>query len=109
MMTNFGIGWETIPSFRPQLVDPQTLGFVPEPGNTLPSVIPGAGSLPARSEDYELVRVVVFGSNYGIQYTIRWLYGLNFAQISEWSFPMPAPGSSEMMSIVTKRIPRLSK
>lgn len=107
-MTNFGIGWETIPSFGPQLVYSQTLGFVPGSSDTLPSVIPGADSLPPCSDGYELVRVVVFGSNYGIKYTIRWLHGLNFAQISEWSFPMPAPGSSEMMSIVTKRIPRLS-
>lgn len=107
-MANFGTQWQTIPCFRPQSIDSQTLGFVPESGNTLPSVIPGADSLPAHPEGYELVRVVVFGSNYGIRYTIRWLYGLNFAQVSEWSFPMPAPGSSEMMSILTKRIPRLS-
>jgi TctA family transporter len=105
MMTNFGIGWETIPTFPPQLVYSQTLGFVPDSGNTLPSVIPGTDSLPVRFDGCELVRVVVFGSTYGIQYTIRWLYGLHFAQVSEWSFPMPAPGSSEMMSIVTKRIP----
>ncbi|NJK70137.1 MAG: hypothetical protein HC789_17190 [Microcoleus sp. CSU_2_2] len=108
LMANFGIGWETTPSFPPQLVYSQTLGFVPSSGDTLPSVIPGANSLPPCSDGYELVRVVVFGSNYGIRYTIRWLYGLSFAQISEWSCPIPAPGSSEMMSIVTKRIPRLS-
>jgi hypothetical protein len=29
LMTNFGIGWETTPSFPPQLVYSQTLGFVP--------------------------------------------------------------------------------
>lgn len=104
-MTNFGIQWETIPSFSPQLIYSQTLGFVPSSGDTLPSVIRGVDSLPARSDGYELVRVVIFGSSYGINYTIRWLYGLSFAQISEWSFPIPAPGSSEMMSIVTKRIP----
>jgi hypothetical protein len=105
MMTNFGIGWETAPSFPPQLVFTKTLGFVPKSGDTLPSVIPGVDTLPPCSDGYELVRVVVFGSNYGINYTIRWLWGLNFAQISEWSVPIPAPGSSEMMSIVTKRIP----
>ena len=107
--TNFGIGWETTPNFPPQLVDSQTLGFVPSSGNTLPSAIGGADSLPARPEGYELVRVVIFGSNYGVNYVIRWLWGLSFAQISEWSFPIPAPGSSELMSIATKRIPRLSK
>ncbi|NJL67295.1 MAG: hypothetical protein HC894_11920 [Microcoleus sp. SM1_3_4] len=104
-MTNFGIGWETIPSFPPQSIDSRVLGFVPESGGTLPSVIPGTNSLPHRPEGYELVRVVVFGSSYGIHYTIRWLWGLNFAHISEGRVPMPAPGSSEMMSIVTKRIP----
>jgi hypothetical protein len=106
-MTNFGIKWETIPSFWPQLIDSQTLGFAPSSGGTLPSFIPSVDSLPACSDGYELVRVVIFGSNYGINYTIRWLYGLKFAQISEWSVPMPAPGSSEMMSIVTKQIPHL--
>lgn len=105
MMTNFGIPWETIPSFPLQLVDLQTQGFVPGSGGTLPSVIPSVDRLPSCSDGYELVRVVIFGSNYGIRYTIRWLYGLSFAQISEWSIPMPAPGSSEMMSIITKRIP----
>jgi hypothetical protein len=108
MMANFGMKWETIPSFPLQLVDSQTQGFVPGPGGTLPSVIPGVDRLLPCSDGYELVRVVIFGSNYGIHYTIRWLYGLNFAQISEWSPPIPAPGSSEMMSIITKRIPRLS-
>lgn len=53
-MANFGTQWETIPCFRPQSVDSQTLGFVPESGNTLPSFIPGADSLPAHPEGYEL-------------------------------------------------------
>jgi hypothetical protein len=104
-MPNFGIGWGTTLSFPPQLFYLRTLGFLPPEGDALPSVIPGADSLPARSDGYEQVRVVVYGSSYGINYTIRWLHKLQFAQISEWSFPMPVPGSSEMMSIVTKRIP----
>ena len=104
-MTNFDTGWGTTLSFPPQLVYWQTLGFLPGEGDALPSVIPGADSLPARCDGYELVRVVIYGSSYGINYTIRWLHKLNFAQIGEWSFPMPTPGSSEMMSIATKRIP----
>jgi hypothetical protein len=106
IVTNFGAGWEMMPSFPPQLFYSRTLGFLPGEGDALPSVIPSADSLPARPNGYEQVRVVIYGSSYAINYTIRWLHRLQFAQISEWSFPMPVPGSSEMMSIVTKRIPQ---
>ena len=50
MTTNFGIGLETTPSFTPQLVYSQNLDFVPSPDDTLPSVIRGVNSLPARSD-----------------------------------------------------------
>ncbi|MEG3920698.1 MULTISPECIES: hypothetical protein [unclassified Microcoleus] len=105
MITNFGIGLPTTPSFTPQLFYSQNLDFVPSPDDTLPSVIPGTNSLPVQSDGCERVRVMVFGSSYGVAYTIRWLYGLQFAQISEWSLLMPAPSEGEFMSIVTKRIP----
>ena len=103
-MTKFDTRWETILSFPPQLAYTQTLNFVPGNGDTLPSFIPGVDSLPAPTGDYEIVRVMIFGSSYGVTYTIRWLYTLNFAQINEWSFLMPAP-NGEFMSILTKRIP----
>ncbi|GET44047.1 hypothetical protein [Microseira wollei] len=103
-MTKFSIGWGTILSFPPQLVYSQTLGFVPGGGDTLPSVIPALDTLPAPRGDRELVRVMIFGSSYAVNYTIRWLYKLQFAQVSEWSFLMPAP-NGEFMSIVTKQIP----
>ena len=105
MTTNFDIGLATIPSFRPQVVYSQNLDFAHSPDDTLPSVITGVNSLPAHSDGYERVRVMVFGSSYGVTYTIRWLYRLQFAHISEWSFLMPAPIEGEFMSIVTKRIP----
>ena len=105
MTTNFDIGLPTTPSFTPQLVYSQNLNFVPSPDDTLPSVIRGVNSLPAQSDGYERVRVMVFGSSYGVTYTISWLYKLQFAHISEWSFLMPAPSEGEFMSIVTKRIP----
>lgn len=105
MTTNFDIGLATTPSFTPQVFYSQNLNFVPSPDDTLPSVIPGVDSLPAQSDGYERVRVMVFGSSYGVSYTIRWLYRLQFAHISEWSFLMPAPSEGEFMSIVTKRIP----
>lgn len=105
MITNFDIGLPTTPSFRPQVVYSQNLNCVPSPDDTLPSVIPGINSLPAQSDGCERVRVMVFGSSYGVTYTIRWLYRLQFAHISEWSLLMPAPSEGEFMSIVTKRIP----
>ena len=71
----------------------------------MPSVIPAVGKEPVPSDGYELVRVMIFGSHYAVNYTIRWLYRLQFAQVSEWSFLMPAPNPGEVMSIVTKRIP----
>lgn len=103
-MTNFDIGWGTVLSSLPPLVYAQTRSFVPGVGDTLPSVIPGVDNLPAPCDGYEVVRVMVFGSHYGVNYTIRWLYRLQFAQVSEWSFLMPAP-NGEVMSILTKRIP----
>lgn len=103
-MTNFDTGWGTVLSSLPPLVYAQTTGFVPGEGDTLPSVIPGVGNLPALCDGYEIVRVMVFGSPFGVNYTIRWLYRLQFAQVSEWSFLMPAP-NGEVMSILTKRIP----
>lgn len=104
MMTNFSIGWGTVLSSPPQFVYAQTQGFVPGGGDSLPSVIPGVEKEPVPSDGCEVVRVMVFGSHYGVTYTIRWLYKLQFAQVSEWSFLMPAP-NGEVMSIVTKRIP----
>ncbi|GET44364.1 hypothetical protein MiSe_91910 [Microseira wollei NIES-4236] len=91
--------------YPPQLVYAQTRSLVPGEGDTLPSFIPGVDKQPVPSDGYEVVRVMVFGSHYGVNYTIRWLYRLNFAQVSEWSFLMPAPNPGEVMSIVTKRIP----
>ncbi|MFB2983537.1 hypothetical protein [Microseira sp. BLCC-F43] len=104
MMTNFGIAWGTVLSSPPQFVYAHTQGFVPGEGDTLPSVIPGVDKQPVPSDGYEVVRVMVFGSHYGVTYTIRWLYKLQFAFVSDWSFLMPAP-NGEVMSIVTKRIP----
>ena len=103
-MAKFGIGWGTLLSSPPQLVYSQTLGFMPGGGGALPSFICAADSLPGSTGDYESVRVVIYGSPYGVSYTIRWLYTLRFAQVNEWSFLMPAP-NGEYMSIVTKRIP----
>ncbi|MFB2978882.1 hypothetical protein ACE1CM_22170, partial [Microseira sp. BLCC-F43] len=61
-------------------------------------------SLLAGTDDWELVRVLVIGSHRGVNSTIRTLYVVRFAQIDEWSPLLPAPGSGQVMSILTRRI-----
>lgn len=72
---------------------------------TLPcSSLPSADSLPVGTDNYEVVRVLVIGSHRGVNSTIRTLHVLRFAQVKDWSSLLPAPGSGEVMSILTRRI-----
>jgi hypothetical protein len=66
--------------------------------------LPDADTLPAETDDYEIVKVLVISSHKGVTFTIHTLYALRFAQISEWSPLLPAPNSGEVMSILTRRI-----
>ena len=75
------------------------------PSGNFPFVpLEAADSLLAGTDDYEVVRVLVIGSHRGVTSTIRKLYVVWFAQISEWSPLLPAPASGEVMSILTRRI-----
>jgi hypothetical protein len=75
-----------------------------ESGNFPFVSLPSADSLPAATDDYEVVRVLVIGSHRGVTSTIGTLYVVRFAQVNEWSPLLPAPGSGEVMSILTRRI-----
>ncbi|GET40305.1 hypothetical protein [Microseira wollei] len=75
-----------------------------ESGNFPFVSLEAADSLLAGTDDYEVVRVLVIGSHRGVNSTIRTLYVVRVAQISEWSPLLPAPGSGEVMSILTRRI-----
>ncbi|MDY6940248.1 MAG: hypothetical protein SWY16_21655 [Cyanobacteriota bacterium] len=57
-------------------------------------------------DEYENVRLLAIGSPAGVNATIRTLYVLGFAQISDWSPLLPAPNSGDVMSILTRRLPR---
>ena len=57
-------------------------------------------------DEYEIVRILAIGSAAGVNSTIRTLYLLGFAQISDWSPLLPAPNSGDVMSILTRRLPR---
>ena len=75
-----------------------------EQGKLLSFLLLDADTLPVSTDDYEIVRVLVISSPRGVTSTIRTLYTVRFAQISEWSPLLPAPGSGQVMSILTRRI-----
>ncbi|MGB3239282.1 MAG: hypothetical protein WBB29_13370 [Geitlerinemataceae cyanobacterium] len=68
--------------------------------------LPMVDSSPASPDEYEIVRILAIGSPWGVNSTIRTLYSLGFAQISEWSPLLPAPNSGDVMSILTRRLQR---
>ena len=55
-------------------------------------------------DEYETVRILAIGSAAGVNSTIRTLYLLGFAQISDWSPLLPAPNSGDVMSLLTRRL-----
>ncbi len=61
--------------------------------------------LPSGSDDYDTVRLMMFGSAAIIHSTIRNLHARGFADVGEWS-PLASAGRGEMMSVLTKRFPR---
>jgi hypothetical protein len=75
------------------------------PGDTLLSAIPAA-DIPAPSDEWELLRVIVIGSHRGVNSTISLLHVLGFADVGDWSRLLRMPNSSEMMRILTRRLKR---
>ncbi len=63
---------------------------------TQPSTNPASGN--------EYVKVMVVGSRKGIDMIIKRLCSLGFAQVSEWSPPVPYEDSGEMMRLVRKKV-----
>jgi hypothetical protein len=52
----------------------------------------------------EYVKVMVIGSRKGIDLIIKRLCCLGFAEVSEWSPPVPYEDSGEMMRLVRKKV-----
>ena len=71
-------------------------------GDATPS--PMADDPPNSTDGRNLVRILVVGSPSGVEQTIRTLYILGFAQISDWSPLLPAPHSGDVMSILTRQV-----
>ncbi|MBE9116672.1 hypothetical protein IQ249_12245 [Lusitaniella coriacea LEGE 07157] len=77
-----------------------------EPGTVECSPLPVAERPFLEPERQEIVRVLVMGSPWGVNSTIRTLYLLGFAHINDWSPLLPAPNSGDVMSILKRRIGR---
>ncbi|MBD1870244.1 hypothetical protein H6F95_23720 [Cyanobacteria bacterium FACHB-471] len=50
----------------------------------------------------ERLRILIIGSRDGVIETIHDLHGRSFAEVGAWSPLLPAPGSGEVMSILTR-------
>ncbi|HAX79086.1 MAG TPA: hypothetical protein DCY88_25485 [Cyanobacteria bacterium UBA11372] len=75
-------------------------------GDGLRSHTSVADTQPSILDEWELLRVMVIGSHRGVTSTIHLLHVLGFAQVGDWSRLLPAPNSSQVMSILTRRIKR---
>lgn len=59
---------------------------------------------PSPSSGKEFVKILVVGSRQGIDNVIKALHRLGFAEVGQWSPPMPYGESGEMMSVLRKRV-----
>ncbi len=71
-------------------------------GGDRPSI---PASLRRFSDDSEALKVLLIGSPEGITATIHNLHQRRFAEVGDWSELVPW-GETEMMSLLTKRLPR---
>lgn len=54
-------------------------------------------------DDARTLRVIAVGSLDVVDNYVLTQYRLGFAEVSEWSRPLPAPNTGEIMRILTKR------
>jgi hypothetical protein len=59
-------------------------------------------SLEASSNDRQPIRVLVCGVPKGVDNLIHYLHVLGFAEVGEWSPPLPSPISGEVIRILTR-------
>jgi hypothetical protein len=63
-------------------------------------------SEPATEVSREKVRLLVIGSSYGVERVIHELYRVGFAEVREWSKPLPRGNQGEVMRIFTRYVMR---
>jgi len=59
---------------------------------------------PRDRADREKVKILVFGSRYGTKRIIHELYRLGFAEVREWSHPLPTGTVGEVVRILTRYV-----
>ncbi|MGB7250832.1 MAG: hypothetical protein WBC73_17995 [Phormidesmis sp.] len=62
-----------------------------------------SANLPANGE-YEIVRLMLFGSLSAVQSNIRLLHKLSYAEPNDWSKPISTGKANEVMAILTRRV-----
>ena len=56
------------------------------------------------SSDPAILRVIAVGTLKAVENFVLTQYRLGYAEIQEWSKPLPSPNPGEVMRILTKRI-----
>ena len=89
--------------------------FIPSTPGAAASTVPAAASSPSASTAHpdrlpigtpppEQVRHLLLGTPTALQFTIRLLHKLGYAEPNDWSRPIPTGRANEMMAILTKRV-----
>ena len=83
-----------------QIPGPAVLQDVP----AAPIVLP---AIPATSTPFQpdKVRHLVFGTLSALEFTIKDLHKRGYAEPNDWSQPLPTGRPTEMMVVLTKRLP----
>lgn len=68
------------------------------------SVPPGLDEVARLQRDREPVQLILIGSRYGIGNVMKNLYQRGFAQMHEWSKPIPDPSTGRLMTTLIKYI-----
>ena len=68
----------------------------------IPTHLPETPTTPL--PDHETIHHLLLGSLATVQYTIRQLHKLNYAEPNDWSRPLPTGRPNEVMAILTRRI-----
>jgi hypothetical protein len=59
---------------------------------------------PSPVDDARILRVIAIGSLEIVNNYVLTQHRLGFAEVSEWSRPLPSPHSGDVMRILTKRL-----
>ena len=67
------------------------------------NIIPTRNLLPNREPYIEPVRLMMFGCYPAVYANMKRLHKLSYAEVNEWSKPMPTASPNEVMVILTKK------